>query len=155
MSNEQILHDMVQAAHELNKASQPLGYAVTFSACWGLGAHPTPDHRRFTVHRIDKPVASGPSFSTAAEVGDYIDQLSELPCWRLDLDDDSIEFDNSELTVKDVATGENFCLKGWGFGVTGKASEGQSPGRYEGATHLSVRSDEPPSVGRWYKSDKG
>jgi hypothetical protein len=31
-------------------------------------------------------------------------------------DDGANEFDNTELTVRDGATGENFCLKGWGLG---------------------------------------
>jgi hypothetical protein len=53
--------------------SQPLGYAMTYSAGGGLGGDPTPDHRRFTVHRIDKPVASGPSFGSADEIHEYHD----------------------------------------------------------------------------------
>ena len=107
------------------------------------------------MHRIDKPVGHGPSFETADEVRGYLDQLANLPCWRLDLDDDSIEFENAELTIRDKATGESFCLKGWSWGVTGKAGPGQSAGRFEGATYLSVRTDEPPSIGKWYKSDRG
>jgi len=149
------MSDAAKAATELNVVSQPWGYAVTFTAGGGLGGDRTPDHQRFTVHRIDKPVASGPSFDSAEETLAYLDELAKLPLWRLDLDDDSIEFDNTELAVKDKMTGESFSLKGWGLGVTGRATAGQSPGRYEGATHLSVRSDEAPTIGRWYRSDVG
>jgi hypothetical protein len=134
--------------------SQPLGYAVTFSAGGGIGGDKSSSYRRFTVHRIDKPVASGPSFDTADDVSAHLDDIAKRPLWGLDLDGDSVEFDNLELTVTDVATGESFSLKGWSWGVTGRAGEGQSAGGYEGATHLSVRSDEAPSVGRWYKADK-
>lgn len=104
---------------------------------------------------MDKPVANGPSFSTAEETLSYLDELAQLPLWRLDLGDESIEFDNTELTIRDKATGESFCLKGWGLGVTGSASTGASAGRYEGAKHLSVRSDQLPTIGRWYKSNVG
>ncbi|MCV7222965.1 hypothetical protein H7I95_18860 [Mycolicibacterium elephantis] len=127
---------------------------MTFAAGGTLGAE-GPTYRRLTVHRIDQPVASGPTFDTADEVRAFLDQLAQLPLWRLDLDDNSIEFDSEELTIRDKATGESFCLKGWSWGVTGRAARGQSAGRYEGATHLSVRSDESPSIGKWYKSDKG
>lgn len=135
--------------------AQPLGYAVTFAAGGGVGGDPTPTHQRFTVHRIDKPVADGPSFPTTEDTQAYLDELAELPQWRLDLDDDSIEFDNTELTITDKSSGESFCLKGWSLGVTGRAGQGQSAGAYEGATNLSVRSEEAPTVGRWYRSEVG
>lgn len=144
-----------RAADELNTISQPLGYAITFTAGGGLGADPTPDQQRFTVHRIDRPVASGPSFDTAEAAAAYLAQVAELPLWRLDLDDESIEFDGPQLTIKDRRTGDSFCLKGWGLGVTGRAGLGQRAGAAEGATHLSVRSDAPPTIGRWYKSNAG
>jgi hypothetical protein len=64
----QNISDAARAAKELNSISQPLGYAVTFSAGGALGSDSPPDHQRFTVHRIDQPVASGPSFARAEEV---------------------------------------------------------------------------------------
>lgn len=151
----QNMTDTAKAADTLNQIAQPLGYAITFSAGGGLAGDPTPDHQRFTVHRIDQPVASGPSFSTTEATYTYIDALAKLPVWRLDLDDDSIEFDGPERTIRDKQSGESFCLKGWSLGVTGVAGPGQSAGAYEGAKHLSVRSDEAPTIGRWYKSDVG
>ncbi|MGB5798350.1 MAG: hypothetical protein WBH51_21490 [Mycolicibacter algericus] len=63
--------------------------------------------------------------------------------------------DGSELTIKDKRTGESFCLKGWGLGVTGRTGAGQRAGAADGATHSSAHSDEPPTIGRWYKSDIG
>lgn len=154
MSDDGSLHGTLQAAHELNQQSQPLGYAVTMAAGFEVGTADPHSYRRFTVHRIDKPVSSGPSFETAADVYSYLDELEKLPHWRLDLDDDSIEFDNEELTITDKRTGESFCLKGWqSLGITGRAAEGQRAGAYEGAQHISVASQEPPTIGRWYKSD--
>jgi hypothetical protein len=70
-----------------------------------------------------------------------------LPCWHLDLDDDSIEFDNAELRIIDKRTGDNFCLKRWRWGVTGTASivSGEHVG-------VSVHSETALRIGRWYKS---
>lgn len=158
MSDWDTLQNMTntaKAAKRLNDISQPLGYAVTMAAGGSLSGNAAPDYQRFTVHRIDRPIASGPSFDTEDGAAEHIEKLAKLPLWRLDLDDDSIEFDNAELTITDKATGETFCLKGWGLGVTGSAGPGQSAGRYEGAKHLSVRSAERPTIGRWYKSDVG
>jgi hypothetical protein len=155
MSDDGTLHGTMQAAHELNERSQPLGYAVTFATgATGVGTDDPQSYRRFTVHRIDKPVASGPSFDTAAEVSAYLDEIEKLPRWQLDLDDDSIRFDNRELTITDTRTGESFCLKGWNsLGITGRAKDGGHAGAYEGARHISLAADEPPAVGRWYKSN--
>lgn len=153
----QYMSDTAKAADELNKLSQPLGYAVTFSARGELGGDKTLNYKRFTVHRIDQPVASGPTFDAADDVRAYLDQLAQLPCWRLDLDGDSIDFDNKTRTITDRSSGESFSLAGWGLGVMGRANiaAGEQAGAYEGATHLSVRTDNPPTVGRWYKSDAG
>lgn len=149
----QNITDTVGASKALNEIAQPLGYAVTMSAGGALGNDAAPDHRRFTIHRIDKPVASGPSFPSAEAVKEHLDQIAALPMWRLDLDDASIEFDRSDLSIKDVATGETFNLRGWIYGVTGNANITGAAGGYEGATHLSVRTDQPPTIGKWYKSD--
>jgi hypothetical protein len=155
MSDDGTLHGLAQAAHALNQRSQPLGYAVTMAAGAELGTIEPHSYQRFTVHRIDKPVANGPSFPTAAEVNSYLDGLEGLPRWRLDLDDDSIEFDNKELTITDTRTGVSLCLKGWrSLGFTGQAPVGGQAGAYDGATHISVVAEEPPTIGRWYKSDK-
>jgi hypothetical protein len=154
MSDDGTVHGSMQAAHELNQRSQPLGYAVTMATGAELGTNQPHSYRRFTVHRIDKPVASGPSFETAAEVHSYLDELEKLPRWRLDLDDDSIKFDNKELTITDTRTGDSFCLKGWkSLGITGRAAGSGRSRAYDGARHISLATDEPPTVGRWYKSD--
>jgi hypothetical protein len=154
MSDDGTLHGTIQTAHELNQRSQPLGYAVTMAAGGEIGTTQPHSYRRFTVHRIDKPVASGPSFETAADVNSYLDEVEKLPRWRLDLDDDSIKFDNEELTITDAQSGESFCLKGWkSLGFTGVATGVERSGAYEGARHISVAADEPPAIGRWYKSD--
>ena len=149
----QNITDTAAAAKQLNEIAQPLGYAVTMSAGGTLGNDAAPDHRRFTIHRIDQPVASGPSFPSAETVKEHLDQIAVLPLWRLDLNDSSIEFDRAELSIKDVATGETFNLRGWLYGVTGNANVTGAAGGYEGATHLSVRTDQPPTIGNWYKSD--
>ncbi|WP_459979993.1 hypothetical protein, partial [Mycobacterium avium] len=154
VSDDGILQGTVRAARDLNERAQPSGYAVTMSAGGEVGTKDPQSYRRFTVHRIDKPVASGPSFATAAEVESFLDAVEKLPRWRLDLDDGSITFDNTELTVTDVRTGESFCLKGWtSLGVTGRATHGGQAGAYDGARHISIATDEPPTIGRWYKSD--
>jgi hypothetical protein len=158
MTDEQSLLNAFEAgaeANELNTVSQPLGYAITFTASGSLGTEDQPDYRRFTVHRIDQPVASGPSFGTAEEVRAHLDDIARLPLWRLDLDDPSVEFDHTELAVKDVATGESFNLRGWGSGITGVSRSNQKAGLYGVAHHLSVRSDDAPTIGRWYKSNIG
>jgi hypothetical protein len=64
MRDEETVRNMAETARasgELNEISQPLGYAVTFTAGGSLGRDSSPDHRRFTVHRIDQPVVNGPS----------------------------------------------------------------------------------------------
>jgi hypothetical protein len=114
MTDRETLQNMTDTfaeANALNEIAQPLGYTVTSTAGGTLGNDDAPDRRRFTIHRIDKPVASGPSFPTAEAVGERLDQIAELPLWRLDLDDASIEFDPTELSIKDVATGESFSLQ--------------------------------------------
>lgn len=154
-TDRETLQNMVNvtvASGELNEISQPLGYAVTHAACGTLGNDDVPEYQRFTVHRVDKPVAHGPSFNTVEQVREHLDALANLPCWRLDLDDPSVEFDDTELSIKDTESGESFSLKGWGPVVTGRAKGGRA-GSYDGARHLSVRSDEPPTIGKWYKSD--
>ncbi|WP_202378074.1 hypothetical protein [Mycobacterium paraintracellulare] len=84
----------------------------------------------------------------------YLDEIEKLPRWRLDFDDPSIEFDNDELAITDTQSGDSFCLKGWkSLGITGVATGGERSGAYEGARHISVATDEPPTVGHWYKSD--
>lgn len=142
-----------QESDELNERSQPLGYAVTMAAGGEIGTTENA-YRRFTLHRIDKPVASGPRFGTAADVHAYLDELDKLPRWRLDLDDESVEFDNEELTITDTQSGESLCLKGWrSLGITGAAATGgEQAGAYAGARHISVASDQAPTIGRWYKS---
>jgi hypothetical protein len=155
MNDDGTLPGTLEAVRELNQRSQPLGYAVSVAAGTELGTNEPHSYRRFTIHRIDKPVASGPSFDTAANAHVYLDEVERLPRWRLDLNDDSIAFDNKELTITDVRTGDSFCLKGWkSLGVTGSATGGGQAGAYDGATHISVAANDPPTIGRWYKSDK-
>ncbi|ORV18055.1 hypothetical protein [Mycobacterium celatum] len=55
-------------ADRLNNVSQPLGYAVTCQPGGGQGDDET-GHRRFTVHRVDHPVAHGPSYAGRPTVG--------------------------------------------------------------------------------------
>ena len=142
-------------AHRLNLLSQPLGYAVTGHAGAGPGTH-DPTARQFTVHRIDHPVAQGPSFDTADAVRAHLDELAKLPRWRLDLDDDSIRFDTTTLTVTDKRTGENFCLKAWkSFGIAGVILGDQTPGAPVSVRHISVVAEHPPTIGHWYNSDDG
>ena len=110
MTDRQTYHgfsDTAKEVSELNKVSQPLGYAVTGSAGVEFGVDAQPD-RRFMVHRVDQLAGTGPSFETSAEVGAYLDELAKLPR--------------------------------------------EQPGRYEGASHLSVATENPPTIGQWYKS---
>jgi hypothetical protein len=145
------ISDAVTETNQLNRVSQPLGYAVTCRAGGGSSAD-EPDHRRFTVHRIDHPVAHGPSFDTADDVHHYLDDLKKLPRWRLDLDDDSIDFDRVTLTVADKRTGESFCLRGWkSSGINGVVSGDERRGALAG--HISVIAAKPPTIGRWYRAN--
>lgn len=57
----------VAETHELNSLSQPLGYAVTCRPGGGADSDASAQ-RRFAVHRVDQPVAQGPSFHTADDV---------------------------------------------------------------------------------------
>lgn len=144
----------VAEAHGLNLLSQPLGYAVTRHAGVGPGTH-DPIAAQFTVHRIDHPADQGPSFDTADAVRAHLDELAKLPRWRLDLDDDSIRFDTTSLTVTDKRTGESFCLKAWkSFGIAGVIGD-QTPGAPVGVRHISVVAERPPTIGHWYNSDDG
>jgi hypothetical protein len=101
----------VSATAELNEVSQPLGYAVTHTTRGVIGGT---EHQsqRFTLHRLDKPVASGPSFSTTEDVRAALAEIAKLPRWRIELaENDSVVFDPAELTITDTASGESFCLR--------------------------------------------
>jgi hypothetical protein len=159
MTDKDILEIMQKTgaeADELNKAAGPLGYGVTFRAGGAPGADSPRLYHRFNVHRIDQQPGSGPSFDTVDEVRTYLDMVAKWPRWRLDLKDDSIEFDPETRTITDRSTGESFSLRiGWGLGVTGSAdiAAGERAGALEGATHLSVAAEQPPTIGQWYKSE--
>ena len=112
--------------------------------------------QQFTVHRLDQTVASGPRFATAEEVRGHLEAIAKLPLWRLDLVNNStIIFDPAELEVTDATTGESFSFRGWGLGVAQLAASGHGPGAQEGVTNLTVHSEDPPTIGNWYKSDVG
>ena len=42
---------------------------------------------------------------------------------------------------------------GWGLGVAQLAASGHGPGAQEGVTNLTVRSEDPPTIGNWFKSE--
>src|ERR1700757_4864320 len=72
----------------------------------------------------------------------------------LDLEDNgAIVFDPAQLEVTDATSGESFSFRGWGLGVAQLAASGHGPGAQEGVTNLTVRSEDPPTIGNWYKSD--
>ena len=151
IDKEQAQHmtDVAGECNRLNEISQPLGYAVTAST--SVDDQST---QQFTVHRLDQTVASGPKFATIEEVGAHLEAIAKLPLWRLDLVNNSaIIFDPAELVIADPTTGESFSFRGWGLGVARLAAGGQRPGAQEGVTNLSVRSEDPPTIGNWYKSD--
>ena len=109
-----------------------------------------------SVHRLDQTVASGPKFATTEEVRAHLEAVAKLPLWRLDLVNNSaIVFDPAELEVTDATTGESFSFRGWGLGVAQLAASGHGPGAQEGVTNPTVRSEYPPTIGNWYKSDVG
>ena len=112
--------------------------------------------QQFTVHRLDQTVASGPKFATTEEVRAHLEAVAKLPLWRLDLVNNSaIVFDPAELEVTDATTGESFSFRGWGLGVAQLAASGHGLGAQEGVTNPTVRSEYPPTIGNWYKSDVG
>jgi len=101
-------------------------------------------------------VASGPKFATTGEVRAHFEAIAKLPLWRLDLVNNSaIVFDPAELEVTDATTGESFSFRGWGLGVAQLAARGGGPGAQEGVANLTVYSEDPPTIGNWYKSDVG
>src|SRR5260370_39041786 len=57
IDNEQAQHitDVAGDGNRLNEISQPVGYAVTATTSVG-----DQSPQRFTVHRLDQPVVSGP-----------------------------------------------------------------------------------------------
>ncbi|MGA9675306.1 MAG: hypothetical protein WBR28_08650 [Mycobacterium sp.] len=153
IDKEQAQHmtDVAGECNRLNEISQPLGYAVT--ATTSVEDQST---QQFTVHRIDQPVASGPKFATTEEIRGHLEAIAKLPLWRLDLVNNSaIVFDPAELEVTDATSGKSFSFRGWGLGVAQLAASDHGPGAQEGVTDLTVRSEEPPSIGNWYKSDMG
>jgi hypothetical protein len=148
---EQAQHmtDVAGECNRLNEISQPLGYAVTAST--SVDDQTT---QQFTVHRLDQTVASGPKFATIEDVRAHLEAVAKLPAWRLDLVNNSaIVFDPAEREITDPSTGESFSFRGWGLGVARLAAGGQRPGAHEGVTNLSVRSEDPPTIGNWYKPD--
>ena len=151
IDKEQAQHmtDVASECNRLNEVSQPLGYAV--SATTSVEDQST---QQFTLHRLDQPVASGPKFATTEQVRAHLEAIAKLPLWRLDLVNNSaIVFDPAQLEVTDATTGESFSFRGWGLGVAQLAASGHSPGAQEGATNLTVRSEDPPTIGNWYKPD--
>jgi hypothetical protein len=145
----QHMTDVAGECNRLNEISQPLGYAVTAST--SVDDQST---QQFTVHRLDQTVGSGPTFATIEDVRAHLGAVAKLPLWRLDLVDNSaIVFDPAELEITDPSTGESFSFRGWGLGVARLAAGGQRPGAHEGVTNLSVRSEDPPTIGNWYKPD--
>ena len=129
--------------------SQPLGYAVT--ATTSVEDQST---QQFTVHRLDQTVASGPKLATTEEVHAHLEAIAKLPLWRLDLVNNSaIVFNPAQLDVTDATSGESFSFRGWGLGIAQLAASGQGPGAQEGVTNLTVRSEDPPTIRNWYKSD--
>ena len=151
IDKEQAQHmtDVAGECNRLNEISQPLGYAVT--ATTSVEDQST---QQFTVHRLDHPVASGPRFATTEEVRAHLEAIAKLPLWRLDLvNNGAILFDPAQLEVTDATSGESFSFRGWGLGVAQLAASGQGPGAQEGVTNLTVRSEDPPTIGNWYKSD--
>jgi hypothetical protein len=151
MDKEQAQHmtDVAGECNRLNEISQPLGYAVTATTSVG-----DQSAQQFTIHRLDQTVASGPKFATTEEVRAHLEAIARLPLWRLDLlNNDAIVFDPAELEVTDATTGESF--RGWGLGVAQLAASGHGLGAQEGETNLTVRSEDPPTIGNWYKSDVG
>ncbi len=151
IDKEQAQHmtDVAGECNRLNEMSQPLGYAVT--ATTSVEDQST---QQFAVHRLDRPVASGPRFATTEEVGAHLEAIAKLPLWRLDLVNNSaIVFDPARLEVTDATSGESFSFRGWGLGVAQLAASGHGPGAQEGVTNLTVHSEDPPTIGNWYKSD--
>jgi hypothetical protein len=107
---------------------------------------------RFIGWTIPSPAAQG--FATTEEVRAHLEEIAKLPVWRLDLVNNSaIVFDPAQLEVTDATSGESFSFSGWGLGVTQLAASGHGPGAQEGGTNLTVRSEDPPTIGNWYKSD--
>jgi hypothetical protein len=78
IDKEQAQHmtDVAGECNRLNEISQPLGYAVT--ATTSLEDQST---QRFTVHRLDQTVASGPTFATTEEVRAHFEAIAKLPLW--------------------------------------------------------------------------
>jgi hypothetical protein len=153
IDKEQARHmtDIAGECNRLNEISQPLGYAVTATA-----SAEDQSAQQFTVHRLDQTVASGPKFATTEEVRAHLEGFAKLPLWRLDLVNNSaIVFDPAQLEVTDATTGESFSFRGWGLGVAQLAASGHGPGAQEGVTNLTVHSEDPPTIGNWYKSDVG
>jgi hypothetical protein len=62
-------------------------------------------------------------------------------------------FDPAQLEVTYATSGESSSFRGWGLGVAQLAASGDGPGAQEGVTNLTVRSEDPPTIGNWYKSD--
>ena len=153
IDKEQSQHmtDVAGECNRLNEISQPLGYAVTATT-----SVEDQSAQEFTVHRLDQTVASGPRFATTEEVRAHLQAIAKLPLWRLDLlGNSAILFDPAELEVTDVTTGESFSFRGWGLGLAQLAASAHGPGAQEGVTNLTVRSEDPPTIGNWYKSDVG
>lgn len=153
IDKEQAQHmtDVAGECNRLNEISQPLGYAVTAAT-----SVDDQSPQQFTVHRLDQTVASGPKFATIEEVRAYLEAIAKLPVWRLDLVNNSaIVFDPAELEITDPVTGKSFSFRGWGLGVTRLGAGGQGSGAHEGVTKLTVRSNDAPTIGNWYKSDVG
>jgi hypothetical protein len=151
IDKEQAQHmtDVAGECNRLNEISQPLGYAVSATT-----SVEDQSAQYFTLHRLDQPVASGPKFATTEEVRAHLEAIAKLPLWRLDLVNNSaIVFDPAQLEVTDATTGESFSFRGWGLGVAQLAASGDGRGAQEGVTNLTVRSEDPPTIGNWYKPD--
>ncbi len=132
-------------AEALNERAVPMGYAVLTTA--------SGDSSHYVVHPLwARDDRSGDrSFPDIAAAAEYVDHLEMLPWWTLDLSDESIDVDGVAETVTDRRTGESIHVGGkWRTMIGGARKSGQTYG--EAVSHLSVRADEPPTIGNWRKS---
>jgi hypothetical protein len=126
-------------AERLQLKSFPLGYNTMHTVRMEMGTGLTPTVV-FHLRRIDHLSIPTEDFASESDVEAYLEQLSKLPRWRLDLTGDpkireEQSPDDPFTTLVDVATGEQFSVRVIDI---------------EAATSLYISATEPPSP-NWHQ----
>jgi hypothetical protein len=102
--------------------------------------------RTWHVWRLGQPPDTAKTFSTVAEVDEYLAHVATFPRYCLKLDGNprlviETEEDGKNIRITDKLSGEHFAIR--------SADLGSFNIRSAGTTQLCVHADNPPTIGDW------